>query len=179
MFRSLTYRNKNYLLLVATTILLIASWQLAFKKTVDAITLNHKLSTQSEDKANLTFNPEYLNQKSQTLDRVLKKYTLDSVEWADDFWLNTSRIAATKDIRIDFHPDGLKNLSPDSASVISRQTISFEGDYKNLVVLLDSVQKTDKVGFITSSVFKKDDKRMQTEPAKLTLQLIFSIVQKN
>lgn len=156
----------------------LASWNFAFKNTVDAISLNRKLNFQAEDRSVIAFNPEYLNKKNKILDKVLKRYTLDSAEWRDEFWLKISRIAASKDIRGDFHPDKINNtLSSDPASVISRQSILFEGDYTNLVGLLDSVQKTEDLGFITSAVFRKVDSRQQNERGKLNLKLLFSIAE--
>jgi hypothetical protein len=170
MAKQLTYRKWNQLL--------IASWPLAFKKTFMAIRVNRELNSKVAQSNALAFNPDYLRRKIQIIDRVVKRYQVDSAEWSDEFWLKTSRIAASKNIKVKFSPS-LAGAEADSASVISRQDIEFEGDFRSLVLLLDSVQKTDKVGFITSAAFRKEEVRMQAEKDKLSLKLVFSILEKD
>lgn len=176
MLNRFSYRKKNYILLAITGILIIASWQLALEKTVDAIALNKELDSGSEDQGKLAFNPTYLKQKQQLLEDVLKKYTINQAEWTENFWFKISRVAAANDIGVYFHPQDLQGLEPDSSSVISRQHIAFEGSFKNMLSFLDSIQKTEQMGYITSAVFKKEVNRQQVGQEKLRLEMVFSIV---
>ncbi|HEY0056807.1 MAG TPA: hypothetical protein VGB63_15760 [Pedobacter sp.] len=157
--------------------LTLLSWNLAFRKTIKAISLNNELHQKADKKNDLSQNPGYLNRKHRVLNVLLKQYTLDSAEWKNDFWLKVSGIAASKEVRISYNPLLKQDLS-DSTSRVLKQEISFEGDYKKMVILLDSLEKTASTGFICSSNFKKGKQGNNLDVEKLTLNAVFGIVQK-
>jgi transcriptional/translational regulatory protein YebC/TACO1 len=177
MLKSLSYHLKNKLLISGVVLLAILSWNLAFRKTYNAIALNSELRNKMERKSDLSINPDYLKRKHQVLSQVLKHYTLDSTQWKNDFWLKVSRVAASKEVSITYNPSAYK-AKGDSVSQIVKQEIAFKADFKKLVSLLDSLERIEGVGFITSSIFLKEKKLNIEEAENLYLKTSFGIVQK-
>jgi hypothetical protein len=177
MLSNLSYHIKNRLLLAGAVVLTLLSWNLAFRKTYDAINLNAELNKKLDQKSDLSVNPHYLKQKHQVLNRVLKQYTLDSAEWKNDFWLNVSRVAAHKEVSINYNPSATRALS-DSVSHIAKEEIAFKSDFKKLVTLLDSLERMKGAGLISSTRFQKEKKLNISEAENLYLKASFSIVQK-
>lgn len=178
MLKNLNWQTKNHLLTAGTVVLLLLCWPLAFRKTIDALSLNRKLSLLDEDKGKLSFNPEYLEQKHRVLSKLVASYTIDSAQWKNEFWLNVSRSAAGKGIAVSYTPEQAKEQDKDKDSKVIRQSILFGADYRHLVTLLDTLEKMKGVGFITSAKFDKV-KGIHTEGNdKLILKTVFSVLGK-
>ena len=174
MLKNLDYRIKNRLLLAGALLLLILSWPLALRKTSDAIALNHQLSLKNEDKSNLSYNPAYLNQKGRVLEQLVARYTLDSAGWKNELWLKASGAASAKGLSVSYNPELLKALADTGNTDILRQSISFGGDYRKLVALLDTLEKMECVGFVSSAKFERV-KNMNAEGGdKLHLKVVFA-----
>jgi hypothetical protein len=176
MLKGLNYHVKNRLLGVAAVLLAVLCWNLAFKKTFDSIVLNRELNRKTDQKNDLSVNTHFLKQKQEIIRKALNQYTLDSAEWRNEFWLKVSRAAASKGVGINYNPLAQRPLS-DSVSSIARQEITFRGDFKRLVTLLDSLEKAGAVGFVSSSRFRKEKKLNIAGPENLYLNTSFSILQ--
>ena len=175
MLASLSYHIKNRLLLAGAVVLALLSWNMAFRKTYDAIVFNEDLKQKVVTKSDLSINPHYLNQKHEVLNGALSAYTLDSAEWKNEFWLKVSRIASQKEVSVIYNPSVNKARS-DSAGQVAKQEIAFKGDFKKLVTLLDSLEKMKGVGFISSSRFLKEKKQNMSESEMVELKALFGII---
>ena len=175
MLASFSYHIKNRLLLVGAVVLVLLSWNMAFRKTYDAIVLNEDLKQKLETKSDLSINPHYLNQKHEVLNGALSAYNLDSAEWKNEFWLKVSRIASQKEVSVIYNPS-VNTVRSDSAGQVAKQEIAFKGDFKKLVTLLDSLEKLKKAGFISSSRFLKEKKQNMPESQNLRLDASFGII---
>ena len=173
--KAITIKNKNYLLAGICLVLVLLCWQLAFKKTFAAVALNHELELKDQDKSAMAYNPNYLEQKHKVLGQLLSRYTVDSVAWKNDFWLAISRISELNRVNVEYNPGKLKLLG-DSSDVTARQNISFEGDYGNLVRLLDSLEKTKGIGLISSLGFRTKKKQGFDALQKLYLDCSISVI---
>ena len=172
-------QDKTLLAVLLGIFMLVAGWRFAFQKTFETISLNHRLKQQSLDNAAISFNPDYLSKKDKLLSTVINKYSADSSEWKNSFWLNVSRMAIQKRINVKYTPSALK-LNPDTTrTTVIKQHIAFEGNYKNLVSLLDTLEKTEKAGLISSLSFNaKKEQRSQDEVKKLFLEVEFGVLKK-
>lgn len=172
-------QDKSLLAILLGIFMLVAGWRFAFQKTFETISLNHHLKQQNLDNAALTYNPDYLDKKDKLLSTVLNKYTADSAEWKNSFWLNVSRMAIQKHIHVQYTPSALKLESDTTRSSILKQRIAFEGSYKNLVSLLDTLEKIEKAGFISSLSFNvKKGQRSQEEGRNLFLEVEFGVLKR-
>lgn len=173
MLKQLTYRKKNKLLIAIAIILFILSWKFAFKKTYDAFVLHQEFSVKAQDDNLLAFNPAYITEKSNILNKLLGKYTIDSAQWQNTFWLKASGAVSSADVKVIYQPEQ-KHVG-DSTSALARQAISFEGNFKNLVLILDSLSKTTELGYLTAAQLRKVEQRSE-ELQMLQLKTTFSII---
>ncbi|WP_423147913.1 hypothetical protein [Rubrolithibacter danxiaensis] len=178
MLKGLSYHVKNKLLLVTAALLLILSWIFAFSKTVDVVAQYRNLTRQHDESNDLSYNPEYLNRKKSAINTILKRYQVDSAEWKNEFWLNVSSVASNRGIAVIYSPDKI-SLSSDSSSNALKQKIQFLGQFKPLVALLDSLEKTPRVGKITSVSFEREKKRgYEGEKEEVILKTAFTAIVK-
>lgn len=165
------YKVRNRVLLVAAGLIIVISWPLALKKTWQEIALNGELKGKGGD-ALLSFNPNHLKEKQEVLGSLLTRYTLDSAEWRNEFWLKVSAAAARSGVSVDYNPD-LRTVLPAADSVLMNQRISFVGEYKNLVLLMDTLERAQGVGFLRSASLKKVKSRSAEVEDRLYLNLVF------
>ncbi len=178
MLKNLTYQTKNRLLLLGAALLLLLSWPLALRKTFDSISLHHDLNRRRADKSDLSYNPQYLSEKDRTLDHLLSRYTLDSAEWKNEFWLKVSGAATGKGITVNYTPEQMKLMADTGKSKVIRQNISFSAGYGKLMALLDTLERMEGVGFVSSAKFERV-KNMNAEGGdKLYLRTVFGVVRK-
>lgn len=167
----ISYRVRNRLLLIASGLVMLLSWPLALKKTWQEIGLNKELKGKGEE-ALLSYNPNHLREKEKVLGSLLTRYTLDSVQWRNEFWMKVSGAASRSRVSVNYNPD-LGSLTSTADSALMNQRISFEGDFRNLVLLMDTLEKTQGVGFLRSASFKKVKSRSAEVKDKLYLNLVF------
>jgi len=170
----ISYKVRNRLLLIAWVLILLLSWPLALKKTWEEIDLNKELKGKGEEIL-LSYNPNHLKEKEEVLESLLTRYTLDSAEWKNEFWMKVSGAASRSRVSVNYNPD-VRSLMPAADSAIMNQRISFEGDYRNLVLLMDTLEKTQGVGFLRSASFKKVKSRGGEVEDKLYLNLVFGVL---
>jgi len=174
----LSYSVKNKLLLPAVIVLLLLSWNLAFKKTYDAIVLNRQLNKASTEASDLSDNPDFLKRKAEVLTLVLNRYKVDSSDWNNEFWLNVSSAAVNRGLEVIYRPE--KNaLKTDSVQTGLNQSIQFRGEFKGLVQLLDTLEKSKGLGKIVSIRFEKEKRDFSDDrPEKILLKTDFRAIQK-
>jgi hypothetical protein len=178
MFRNLSYSYKNKLLIFGMILLLLLSWNLALKKTYEAILLNRQLSKANQEANNLSSNPEYLKRKAVALTHILNRYQVDSSEWKNGFWLNVSAVVANRGLEVIYQPEK-NSLVRDSASTELKQSIQFRGEFKGLVQLLDSMERSKGLGKIVSARFEKEKRDFsETATEKIILKTDFRAIQK-
>jgi hypothetical protein len=157
MLKTLSYRRKNILLIIAGVLMLIGSYKLALKKTLSAIELNRELKGASNPgNEALAYTPEYLKRKEIVLKSVLKLYKVEPDTWQDNFWTVSSQLAAAKNVNVIFNPEvATQTDSLIKNPLVLNQTIQFEGHFSDLVRLTDTLEKSRSIGRITSLTISK------------------------
>ncbi|TDQ11576.1 hypothetical protein [Pedobacter metabolipauper] len=177
MLNNFTYIQKNKMLLPVFVIGLLLCWFLAVNKTVDAISLNHKLNNEQQEENDLSFNPAYIQRKSAALDQILKSYQVGD-QWNDQLWMQSSAIAAKQNVAVDF----TLNKPPaevDTTSVGSNQSLFFYGNYVQLAKLIDTLERTPGIGKIAALQVKlKKSDLSAGEVGKCVLRLDFKGLKK-
>lgn len=165
--------KKNKLLLPLFVVGLLLCWLLAFNKTFEAVKLNGKLREESERRSDISFNPAHLQQKLAALNLILKGYKVDD-EWNDRLWMQASAIAAKLNVGVDFTLDK-PSAEVDSTSVGKSQSLYFYGSYIQLVKLVDTLERTGKIGKISALQVKAPRSDMVGDKGKkCVLRLDFS-----
>lgn len=152
MLPKLNYTQKNKLLLPLFGIGLLLSWFLAFDKTYDAIKLNHKLTEEEAGENDISFNPRYVQRKKAALEDILKGYQVEE-NWNDQLWMKGSEIAAKQNVGIDYTVSK-PSAESDSTAVGMVQALNFYGNYVQLVRLVDTLERSSRIGKISALQIK-------------------------
>lgn len=132
----------------ALGLLLVLAWFLAFRQTFGAVALHWKLEKEMAAKNDLSYNPELVKRRAAKLHEIVSRFEVDSAEWKNEFWLKTSHLASRKGVRVIYNAS--PGRSSDSVSAVLRQTIEFKGGFRDLVLLLDSIETIEHLGNINS-----------------------------
>ncbi|NQX41321.1 hypothetical protein SAMN05421820_107137 [Pedobacter steynii] len=172
MLPKLNYIQKNKLLLPLLGIGLLLSWFLAFSKTFDAIMLHRKLNAESAQKNDISFNPVYVQRKLEALDRILKGYLVGE-DWNDLLWMRGSEIAARQNVGIEYSATKI-STETDSTTLGKAQSLKFYGNFVQLVKLIDTLERSSKIGKISALQFNAPKPDLLNEQAgKNVLRLDF------
>lgn len=175
--KNLTYKRKNQLLIAGMLLVLLVSWNFAFKNTAEAINLNRNFHNKSSDSQSLTYNASYLTEKSFLLDNIVCRYQADSLSWKNSFWTHVSKSIPSHGVSVIYQPDE-KSKQQDVPSVVTRQHITFDADYKKLLMLLDSLQKRNEAGYVSSVSLNTNEKRRSETIENVRMKMVFSILKK-
>lgn len=172
MFPKLNYIQRNKLLLPLLGVGILLSWFLAFSKTFDAIMLHRKLNVESVQESDISFNAVYVQRKQAALDRILKGYQVGE-EWNDLLWMKGSEIAARQNVGIEYAVAKTSGES-DSTTVGRVQSLKFYGNFIQLVKLIDTLERSSKIGKISALQLKAPKVDLLNEQAgKNELRLDF------
>jgi hypothetical protein len=164
--------KKEYLLIAGAVLLLLLSYQLAFKKTIEAWELNHSLKQQLIQSGDVSSDPGYLQRKNQNLDRIIGLYQADTTEFRSSIISTIAEIAGKENVKLSEVPTGDPGYHTPQFIV---QKLRFEGNYFLLEKVLNRLKSTPGVGVIRSVQFKiaKDEKNK-----KLLLEIYLEIIHK-
>ncbi len=152
----------------------VLTWVFAIQKTFDEIRLHSDLEQKIRHSGDLAQNPDYLMARSKRLRQAVNRYRVDSLDWHNEFWIRMSSLTAGK--RIDLIYMREKDNTVDSTRVRS-QGISFRGNFRDLVLLIDTAEKINHIGRI-SHIRMYFSKSKAEAPDKITMDLKFLAILK-
>src|SRR4051812_19276275 len=138
MLKELPFK-KQYLLIAGAIVLLLLSYQFAFKRTIEAWQINKNLKTQIAQSSDLSLQPAYLERKSNNLSKILNLYKTDTVAFRSNIISTISLIAEKEGVKLSDVP--LQNALYRTDKYII-QKLSFEGGYFSLVKVLNALQNS-------------------------------------
>ncbi|MGV8879637.1 MAG: hypothetical protein ACOH2A_11465 [Sphingobacteriaceae bacterium] len=166
MLKKLTFKPEHGLAL-ATGLLLLLSYQLAFKKTFMAYGRYRELRSVSAPPQDLSYQPAYLERKDQNLRRILQSYTLDSVAFRSHALGVITSIAEKVGIKL----TGVPVRDPSYHTTLFRvQRLDFEGDYFSMLRMIQLLQSQPGIGVLRSLKFKTTGSNADKNE-KLTLEV--------
>jgi hypothetical protein len=173
MLKKLTLK-KEYGLIAATILLLLVSYQLAFKKTLEAWQLNSSLKAQLSRSADVSFQPAYIKRKGNNLDKIINQYKADTTGFRSNIIATLSALAEKEHVRLTEVPSQDPIYHTDHFII---QKLDFEGDFFSLVKVLNRLQTGSGFGVPRAAVFKVSGIRSNTdENKKLVLEIYLQIV---
>lgn len=158
--------------MAAGVMLLVLSYQLAFKKTLAAWHLHKQLESQLAQSTNLNFQPGYSERKSANVSRILNLYKADTVNFRSNIISRISSIAEKQNVKLSEVP--VEDPALRNGKLIV-QKLAFEGDYFALTKTLNELQKMSGIGMIRSIDLKSAENGGSENPSKklmLTIQLV-------
>jgi len=172
MFEKLPIK-KEYVLIAATLILLVASYRFAFKNTIEAWQMHHSLITKLDQSADLSYQPQYLERKLNNLNKTIGLYMADTTELRNNIISTIASVAEKQNVKLTEVPVQDVSYSNEKYGI---EKLGFEGDYTSLLKLANALQSTAKIGLIRSETFKSVEVRTSTDKTKkLILELYLEI----
>lgn len=150
MFEKLPVKKKHVLIL-ATIVMVLISYNLAFKKTYEAWQQYSQLKTQLNSSANLALQPGYVIRKRRNLDSVLAMYKTDTTTFRNNTLSRIAIIAEKENVRLNEVPTDDPILHTDKFIL---QRLEFEGDFFSLTRVLNDLQSVSNIGLVRSIEYK-------------------------
>jgi len=148
--------NINYLLITGTLCLLLISYQLAFKNTLEAWKLNKKLNEQI-DGVTLSEQPAYLQRQDKAMAAVIRSYRADTLNYRNNIVSQISEAGDKEHVRIVEVPIQT-DLSTRQYLV---QKVNLKGDFFALLRTLNHLQQLNGIGYVRSLLLKKNRNQNQ------------------
>lgn len=165
-------KYRNIFFIVGFMILIVLSYQYAFKHTIQAYEQHQFLKRSIFNNIENNINPEVLKNKIINLNNVLSKYSVDSVYFKETSIGNVAAIAESENLRLKEIPASDPNFYNDTFII---QRMDFEGDYFSMIKFIQKLQFEKKVGVLKSiSIFKQ--KENFYKPATLQLEIYLQIL---
>jgi len=165
--------KKEYLLILASIVLLWLSYKLAFKGTIEAWQNNRQLKTQLTRSTDLSYQPGYLERKNSNLDKILKLYKADTAAFRNNSINIISAIAEKESVKLSEVPMQDPFYHTDKFII---QKLGFEGDFFSLTKVLHQLQLTNDIGIIRSATYKMSGTNPTTQKdKKLVLEVCLEI----
>ena len=139
--------KREYLLIGASLLVLLLCYKLAFKPTIEAWQLHHRLSKQLVQASDLSYQPGYLERKNRNLNRLLDLFKADTISFRSNMLSRITIVAQGQDVKLIEVPT--PDVSYHAAGFILEK-LSFQGDYFTLVKTLNKLQQTSGIGQIRS-----------------------------
>ena len=144
-------QQKEYLFFSGIVLMAIIGYQLAFKRTIAAWQLNHKLKDQLSSSMNLSYQPDYQKRKNANLDRINERYQADTLTFRTNSINIISGIAAKHNVKLSEVPMQDQAFHSDKFII---QKLTFEGDYSLLTKMLHDLHDARNIGVIRSATYR-------------------------
>lgn len=155
--------KKEYLLIAAAIVLLLLSYQLAFKKTMEAWQINKHLKVQLFEATNLSYQPAYLERKDKNLTGIINRYKTDTVAFRSNSISAISSIAEKENVKLSEVPVQDPLYHTDQFII---QKLNFEGSFFALTKVLNQLQAKSGIGLVRSATYKSIKARSNTDQGK-------------
>ncbi|MDB5089162.1 MAG: hypothetical protein JWR09_3156 [Mucilaginibacter sp.] len=160
--------KKEYLFIAAVIVLLLISYQFAFKKTLEAWQISKQLKTQIAQASDLSIQPAYLDRKNANLSKIIGFYKTDTVAFRSNIINTISSIAEMENVKLSEVP--LQDPLYHSAKFII-QKLSFEGDFFALTKVLNKLQLTTAIGLVRSVTYRIPKERTGASRERIILEI--------
>lgn len=166
--------KKEYLLVAGSILLLIVSYQLAFKRTIEAWQLHGRLQKELAQANGAVNQPAYLERKSHNLDQIISLYKTDTTIFRSNTISAIASIAEKENVKLSEVPTQDPIYHNDTFII---QKLDFEGDYFALAKVFNLLQSTKNIGVPRSVIFRTvKAKASEEDSKKLIMEIYFETV---
>ena len=166
--------KKEYLLIAGVIMLLWASYELAFKKTVEAWHVHKQLKAQIAQSSDLSYQPAYLERKNNNLSKLISRYKTDTTTFRSNIINTVSSIAEEEGVKLSEVPLQDPIYHTDKFII---QKLNFEGDFFALTKVVNQLQTANGIGMVRAATYRITGNRANTdETKKLVLEVYLELV---
>lgn len=162
--------KKDYLLIAGVLLLLLVSYQMAFKKTLALWQAHRNLTEKLALSADLSIEPGYLKRKGHNLEGILRLYKVDSAAFRNSIISAVSMTAAKENVRLLEVPSEDPFFRTDRFVI---QKMVFQGDFFALLKTLRNLQQTPQVGVVRSVAIKLPERGRTGDLKMPVLEVLF------
>ncbi|TFF36212.1 hypothetical protein [Mucilaginibacter psychrotolerans] len=174
MMKAFFITNKYGLWILSAALLLI-SYQLALKKTVEAWQLNNRLKAQSDNAGDLSYQPAYLERKNDNLNKLIKSYSADTADFRSDIIDKVASVAAEEKVKLTSVP--LPDVIPQDEHLITQQLV-LEGSYTALMRTVQKLYALQGIGLVRSVTLKMPTQRQSSKNKPLVMQVYIAAIRR-
>jgi hypothetical protein len=171
MFGKLNIKN-DYILIAAGILLLLAAWQFAFKKTIEAWKQHRSLAQQVLQAGDLSYQPGYLERKNHNLDKILNLYKADTLDFRSNELSKISLLAEQYNVKLSEVPSEDPVYHTAQSTI---QKLAFEGDYFALVKTLNALEVKNDLGAMRTVGIAKPGNHLPTAQVKTRMIIYLEI----
>ncbi|WP_316812820.1 hypothetical protein [Pedobacter heparinus] len=157
--KALDYTLILKLLIPMMLLLLLACYQLAFKKTWESYREYSLLKQQGQGTDRLSVSPIYTLARIQKVDELYLRFHVDTLAWKNTLWNNAAGLAQQHACMIHAYPP-VKMLSYEQQQFY-RQTIGFSGEFTSLLQLLRELSYLKNIGMLSGITYVKRPREKQ------------------
>jgi hypothetical protein len=166
--------KKEYLLIAGAMALLIASYQLAFRKTVEQWHLHSKLQSELNPSGNMGYQPGYYARKNENLNKIISHYKIDTSIFRVESVNSIAMIAQYNGTRLIDVPT--TSIQTDTGNIIIER-VKLEGDYFSLLKTGSVLSRTDGIGVLRAmSVWRVKAAGQAEQEKKLQMEVDMEVL---
>lgn len=165
-----SYALRNKILMVSGIVLLLLISMLGIYPAVRSVKENMALKNKVPADGALSHNPEYTAARARDLDMIMEQYRVDSADWRNNLWFRISELLPRRNVEVIYKLAGDEQSQRDP--MVLSQDIEFEGNYKDLVLLIDTIQHIKGIGRISGLRMIRIKERDQAA-SKISMSLQF------
>lgn len=157
--KTLDYTLLLKLIVPIMVLLLLASYQLAFKKTWQCYQEYAVLKEQGASAAHLSVSPAYTQERIKKVDELYARFNVDTLTWKNALWNHGAGLAQKYNTTIHAYPP--VKLVAVGGEQFSKQSIGFTGGFENLLKLLHELSYLKNIGMLSGISYIKKPRAEQ------------------
>nr|WP_121273818.1 hypothetical protein [Pedobacter schmidteae] len=165
--KALDYTLLLKLIVPILVLLLLASYQLAFKKTWQCYGEYVVLKEQGTSAAHLSVSPAYTEERIKKVDELYSRFDVDTLGWKNALWNHGAGLSQKYSVTIHAYPP-VKTVVI-GGEQFNKQSIGFTGGFENLLKLLHELSYLKNMGMLSGVSYVK---KPRTEQVVLNIDLL-------
>lgn len=157
--KALDYTLVLKLIVPIMVLLLLAAYQLAFKKTWQSYREYNLLKAQGLNTENLSVSPIYTLARIKKVDELYSRFRVDTLGWKNALWNNGAGLSQKYACTINAYPPVKPVVF--NGQQLYRQSIGFSGDFGNLLKLLHELSYMKNMGMLSGISYLKKPREEQ------------------
>lgn len=172
MLKNIVFK-KEYLLIVAGIVLLIAAYRLAFRKTIEQWHLHTQLEAKLAGAGNASYQPGYFSRKNANLNKIIRLYKVDTTLFRNNSVNAVSLIAQRNGAKLVNIP--LQELGQDTSKIVIEK-LELAGDYFSLLKTVAALNATNDIGRLRSLSFFEVTKVASVDAKSTHMEIYLEIM---
>ena len=157
---ALNYRLILKFIVPIILLLVMAAYQLAFKKTWESYQQYRELNQADQQADALSISPTYSASREQGITTLYTRYVVDTLKWKNQLWNQCAVLAQKYDCSVQGFPEWRSVKY--GKSMLLQQEIVFAGDFHNLLRLQSAMDTIKNSGLTGGLSYSRNARELKT-----------------